>query len=121
MPATFSAVTARSRERAARLVQAWCGVMMQFGAASSGWSAGGGYAEHVEGRSGDDTRRERPGEIGLVDQPAARRVQEQRVLPHRDEPLAPHETLGALGERTMQRDYVGLAKERVHLVLGGLP
>ena len=57
---TLATVVAIRRRRAARLAQAMCGVMMQFGRRSSGLSArDGSRGDDVERRAGDPARVER--------------------------------------------------------------
>ena len=73
--------------------------------------------EHVEGRARDVAGIERRAQRRLVDQPAARAVDDAHALLHRRERLAVDDVLGLLGQRRMQGDEIGAPDQLVELHL----
>ena len=73
--------------------------------------------EYVEGRAGDMAGIERSAQRHLVDQPAARAIDDAHALLHRGERLGVDDVLGLLGQRRVQGDEIGAPEQLVELDL----
>ena len=69
------------------------------------------FDEHVERRARDLTRRERLGKRLLVDDSAARAVDDPHARLHHRERRRAHQRLGVVGERRVRRDEIGAPVE----------
>ncbi|MEZ5946955.1 MAG: hypothetical protein R3C04_08935 [Hyphomonas sp.] len=65
------------------------------------------FAEDIEPRGFQVSGLERIEKSGLIDQPAPRRVDQDRARPHRSEFLCADELVCFDGQRNMQRNDVG--------------
>ena len=75
------------------------------------------FDEHIEGSAGNMTGIERGAQRGLVDQPAARAIDDAHALPGRLQRICVDDIARLVGERRVQRDEVGAAKKIVKLDL----
>ena len=73
--------------------------------------------EHVEGRAGDLSGIKRCAQSRLVDQAAARAIDDAHALFHRRDRLGVDDVSGLLGQRRMQRDEIGALEQIVKLDL----
>ncbi len=75
--------------------------------------------QHVEAGAGDLARFQRFDQRLLIDKAAARRVDEDRILLHLFQFGGADDVAGLLSERTMQRDDIAFAQDRVEIDLAG--
>ncbi len=73
--------------------------------------------EHVERGAGDLSRLKRLGQRRLVDEPAARAIDQAHALFGQLERFGIDDVAGLVGQRRMQRDEIGAAQQLVELDL----
>ena len=73
--------------------------------------------EHVEGRAGDLAGIERRAQRRLVDQAAARAIDDAHALLHLGERRGVDDVPGLVGQRRVQRDEIGAPEQLVELDL----
>ena len=107
---TCSATITPARSCASSVDAARCGVTTTWSSSSSGPEYGSA-GEDVERRAGELARADRLGQRVLVDERAARGVDEPRAVPHQRDRVAVDQAARLVGERRVQRHEVGRGEQ----------